>query len=436
MLRKSIYTFLIHRNDDYLVYNTAKNSFWRINEYVYRFIEEIETHKNETSDEEVMRQISVLHTMGILSTEAEDISVADQIRMRHLSNAYSKDRISVTLVPTVSCNLVCPYCFETSKPRGMMSEDTCSKVADFIKSHVNAKYLYLTWFGGEPMRGTKVMEHFLAKIKEFSEDIKLAHHGIITNGTLLDSSRWSVFKEYPLNFLQITLDGKKPTHDKKRIRPDGKGTYDEILHNLQQFASEFPDTSISVRVNIDKNNADEFMDVYDSIGQLFPEKKNLFVYPGIIKGCGTETIDSPFLRNQDIAKIRNKMVERGYPISYPQYNMGGCCATSISSYVIGPKGEIYKCWMDLGKEDRVIGNVSDRKYTNAPLLGRYMLYGSHVMTPECWKCPLLPICSNDCAHERLENMDNKADNDLCCIYKDNNEALLDSMYKFYKSHIR
>lgn len=286
------------------------------------------------------------------------------------------------------------------------------------------------------MLGTKIMERFMGKIKELSEDLQLVHHGIITNGTLLDSSRWGVFKEYPLNSLQVTLDGKKPTHDKKRIRPDGQGTFDVIMENLNKFAGEFPDTSISVRVNIDKNNADEFMDVYDYVKQLFPEKKNLFVYPGIIKGCGTEGIDSPFLKNQDIARIRDKMIERGYPISYPQHCIGGCCATSLSSYVIGPKGEIYKCWMDLGKKERETGNVSDRKYTNMPLLGKYMLYGSHVMTPECWKCPLLPICSNDCAHERLENMEKKADNDLCCIYKDNNEALLDSMYRFYKSHIK
>lgn len=38
-----------------------------------------------------------------------------------------------------------------------------------------------------------------------------------------------------------------------------------------------------------------------------------------------------------------------------------CTATSLYGYVIGPKGEIYKCWEDVGIKEKEIGSVLDGK---------------------------------------------------------------------------
>lgn len=433
MYRKSRYTFLINVNQDYLVYNSAKNNFWEINKYVYDLIQGIQVDDIEKIlDEDVKGQVRQLHAAGIVTNEEEDESVVNNIRIVNMISACSSETLSITLLPTLSCNLVCPYCFETKKHKGFMSEETCDKVLEFLKSHELARNLSLTWFGGEPMLGYKVMEYFLSHLNEL-ENIKLAYHSIITNGTLLTQSRWKIFEDYPLNAVQITFDGVRDTHDKRRIYPDGRGTYDEILNNVLAFADAFPKTHISIRVNIDKNNADEFMNVYDDIKSV-SSGKNISVYPGIITGCGQQDIDSPLLMNADLIKIKSEYVKRGYPIDYPARLFHGCCATRLSCYVIGPKGEIYKCWMDVGKENKVVGDVFQKKFTNQRLVEDYFLKGSHVQNPDCWPCPFLPICSKDCANERMDNLKNDAGHDLCSIYKENNnEYLVDTLYQYYIS---
>ncbi len=281
MIRKSKYTFLFIRNGEYLIYNSARNSFWTVNEYVCNLIDTLRIEDESLiDDEEKKSQISKLHSLGILSTETEDEAVVNRIRIRNLIDFYSTENIGITLLPTISCNLACPYCFEGRKPQGIMTALTCDKIIDFINSHSNAKALSLTWYGGEPLLGIMAIEYFLQKLKELA-NIPLATHSIVTNGTLLDSKHWDIFKEYPLTNIQITLDGKKETHDKRRIRHDGTGTYDIIMNNILKFVDEFPNVQMSVRVNIDKENFNEFMPVYNHVISMFPDKKN--IYPKIRK---------------------------------------------------------------------------------------------------------------------------------------------------------
>ena len=432
MIRKSRYTFLVNRDDTYLIYSSARNSFWSVSKYVYDLVENFDNlNGNEEFSEEVEGQIAKLHSLGIISTEEEDDRIVNKLRLRRQLKSFSTDCIGLTLLPTMACNLNCPYCFEHEKNSDCMTEETMGKVVDFIKSHESANSLDLTWFGGEPMVAYKVMEPFLDKIHDL-ERIKLVRHGMVTNGTLLTEERWGVFEKYPLNYIQITLDGNKETHDKKRIRHDGTGTYDEITSNMKAFVEKFPKTSLSVRVNIDRNNACEFMQVYNDLKEIFGDKKNLYIYPGILSSCGGKVEDTPFLNNKEAAELRNDFVRKGYPTEYPRYVLGGCTATNISSYVIGPKGEIYKCWEDVGDPKWVVGNVTDKKYTNEELLEDYLLFGSNINDPNCWKCPMLPVCENICARRRIEKLCFGANNELCNLPNEK-AAMEDMLYEYYKA---
>lgn len=428
-IRKSRYCFLIKQDENYLAYNSSTNSFFKINSYVYNLIKNTNTDISDSINNN--EEIKTLHDMRLLSTKEEDDAVVDLLRMKFFMHSYSKENLAILLVPTLACNLRCPYCFEKNKKPIKMNFDMCDKIIDFIKSHTYAKTMSLTWYGGEPLLAPDIIKYFLIKLSKVKMP-QFISHGMITNGTLLTKENISIFKKYPLNSIQITLDGLQQTHDRKRIKPDGSGTYDLIIKNLKSFIEECPKTSISLRVNIDRNNYNEFMQIYDIIRTMFPDKKNIYIYPGILRNCGTKMENSPFLINEDILKIKEQFVKEGYPIQYPQTSESGCCATCLSSYIIGPEGEIYKCWEDVGNETKSIGNIQDQQYTNISLLSKYMLHGSHLIDEECRDCPLLPICSEDCAKNRIENKFCNAENTLCSIYKNKNyEALSKMLYNFY-----
>ena len=430
-LRKSRHCFLIKKEDLFLAYTSAGNSFYKISEFAYDLIANLDMEEDELEKAEYGNEIRQLKDMRLVSTGREDDEAVDLIRLRYLTNSFRKDTIKLTLAPTLRCNLNCPYCYEKNKPFRMMDEKTCDAVISFIRNHTESKYLVLTWYGGEPLLGADIIDYFLSKTKEL-KDIRLTSHTMVTNGTLFNESNLELFKKYPLNSVQITLDGLEETHDKRRIRHDGSGTFSTIVENIGKFAEHCPDTSISIRVNIDKDNAHEFMGVYGQMKRLFPQKKNLFVYPGILRQCGGPQWDSPFLANEDISRLKQEFVSQGYPISFPDFAVHGCCATCLTGYVIGPEGEIYKCWEDVGDEKLVVGNVVDLKYTNMPLLAQYMLHGSRLMEEECMACPLLPICSNDCPKFRLSNKLHGSQNELCCIYKSKDyETLSEWLYEYY-----
>ncbi len=91
--------------------------------------------------------------------------------------------------------------------------------------------------------------------------------------------------------VQITLDGPKEIHDRRRPHKDGDSSYDVIMRNLKDNAHFFE--HISVRINVDKTNEKS---VPDLLKQLQDVPKNVRPYlapvhtdnvhnAGFAKGC-------------------------------------------------------------------------------------------------------------------------------------------------------
>lgn len=140
-IRKSRYCFLIRQGEIYLAYNSYTNSFFKINKYVYDIIQN--TYSEISNDINTNEEIKKLHDMRLLSTKEEDDSIVDLLRMKYLMHSYSKENLAILLVPTLACNLRCPYCFEKNKQPIRMDFDMCEKIIKFIKSHTYAKICHL-----------------------------------------------------------------------------------------------------------------------------------------------------------------------------------------------------------------------------------------------------------------------------------------------------
>ena len=71
---------------------------------------------------------------------------------------------------------------------------------------------------------------------------------------------------------------------------------------------------------------------------------------------------------------------------FPVNNSGVCCANKIDSFVIAPDGILYKCWVDIGKEEKKIGTIFEPdNISNFGLLSEY--FGDDKFSnPKCMKC--------------------------------------------------
>lgn len=159
-LRKSKYTFLLNAGGKYLVYNSAKNNFWKVNDNVFAFIKHLDSKEIQNDSERELA--SFLHRLSIINTDDEDRCIADNFKLRFLANSFSKDHLDLTIAPTLKCNLCCPYCFEENKPLFVMDSDICDQIVKFVNKHNFAKKIRITWFGGEPLLCVREMDSLVS----------------------------------------------------------------------------------------------------------------------------------------------------------------------------------------------------------------------------------------------------------------------------------
>lgn len=89
-----------------------------------------------------------------------------------------------------------------------------------------------------------------------------------------------------------------------------------------------------------------------------------------------------------------------YPF-YPGIKANYCCADTLNAYVIGPNGDLYKCWNDIGNKERSVGNIKEpiKKYNK--MYSDYPLW-SPFNHEECINCNILPLCMGGCVYNGLK----------------------------------
>ena len=372
--------------------------------------------------------IEKLHKTYILASEDEDEQYYNKLKIDYLSSSFQNSHLSLTILPTQTCNLCCPYCFEGEKTKASMTESVQDALIRFITTR-SIKTYSITWFGGEPLLGPDIIESILEKLLEHPE-IKCTYHSIVTNGTLLNNQAEKLFTRFPLNSIQITLDGKKNKHDLVRYDAKGNGTFEIIKENIITFAKRFPSTHISIRVNVSKDNMADFYDVYAGVAEWFKSNRitNYHVYPGIIKMVEGGFVSSTCLNRAEQQDFYLKLSQKGMNFfGYPKNKMGGCTATTSMSMVVGAKGDIFKCWEDVGKDNLMVGSLMNKDYYNDTLLSDYLLKGSKFASEECRRCGYLPICSGGCPKERIGG--NSVRPNQCTLYSINEGRLLKTVLK-------
>lgn len=208
---------------------------------------------------------------------ADDIDELMYVEYYHNKLKFSTDSLSFTILLTWACNLRCVYCYEGAgdiRNKSLNKEESIS-IINYIKKNINIvrpRSVSIMLFGGEPLlnlRAAEIILHELALCCE-SHNAQL-YTGIITNGVLLDERKVEFLKKYNCQYVQITLDGVKEIHDKRRVSKDGSSSFDKIIHTLKSLIREDDFVRPLIRINIDKNNINSTKDL---LGYLAEEGLN------------------------------------------------------------------------------------------------------------------------------------------------------------------
>lgn len=333
-----------------------------------------------------------------------------------LSKTQRNSMRKFTLLVTYNCNFRCPYCYELNNLNEhkslLISEKMCDmafQVISQIEPNSCLQRKTITLFGGEPLleENKERIEHIVNEGKRYGFKFSA-----ITNGYDLDKYVNLLSKDL-ISEVQITIDGCKEVHDKRRLHANQVSTFDKIMSNVGLALKR--GINVMLRVNVDNMNINEVkkIDAYLNDLKMY-SYKNLKVYAAYIGG---ESNSNPIEYNMKINlsgnydEFFNLFTESSFKIhhnysiykrlSYAIKNkkaipLNSChCEALHSNYVLDPLGNIYKCLELVGNEKNAVG-----KYNKGVVEWNenVKLWDSRDVNnlDSCVKCKYALLCSGGC----------------------------------------
>lgn len=411
---QSLYTILFEKNNRCFIYNSLSEFFAEIPKdlYVKLF--------NRTYSSLPHSVVEKLKLKGILIEENEKYQYYYESLLKFRTMTYNSSVLGLVIVPTTGCNFDCPYCFEGEKKGICMTDEIQLQLVKFIMRQPNLKTINLTWYGGEPLLAFKRIKSLYQAISSI-DNINIGGHSMLTNGYLITPEVIDFMQFAQLRSLQITMDGTRDNHNQTRfLKSDKQPTYDRIMNNINMAVKNLPDCNISIRVNINKQNRVDYISIFKEIKQTWKDV-NISVYPGFIREETADdcTMTYSCLRGEDYFLFLKECMENGLNVDFMprRVKTKGCMLNHLNSFIVGPEGELYKCWNDVNHSDKIIGNIQEKQFTNHKLFYHYLMEVTPFTLDKCKECFLFPVCGGGCGHYLSRNLSKGACYDICPVYK-------------------
>ncbi len=145
---------------------------------------------------------------------------------------------TLILLVTDFCNLNCKYCYiEKSLPKSYKHHHMSKKTAEvavkkfFSIASKTAKAWTIVFYGGEPLLNWDVVKHSLKFLDNLHQDLypsKKLQKVLITNGVLMDREKAETLAKHHVH-VALSIDGPQDIHDKNRVFPSGKGSFEPVM---------------------------------------------------------------------------------------------------------------------------------------------------------------------------------------------------------------
>ena len=371
------------------------------------------------------KEKTLLEKFGFLVSEEFD---KKQSLINHLTYSISKynnhkNKLKIDFALTNKCNFCCPYCFEIANLNKSRIEiekllrNTSNYLYKYIKYNFDneVKELEIVFYGGEPTLERNFIVEFIKRIQLLSKNYNVDfRYTFITNGFLFSKDFINKLDNKGCKFVQITLDGEKEYHNKRRTNINKINTFDTIINNINQLIKNH--FYVVIRLNVDKNNFESIKRLIDNVQNLFDIKENgEYLRFDIARVFGTK--DSYNLMEFETCKeiLSSKLLQ--LHLIDIRINCNAlttfCSAESLTNdIVIDFKGDIYRCWNNVFDENykiNTIKNLLENKcdpYENSDNTIEFVetLSLENVNNKKCFSCKYCKYCQGLCPAVRQSIM--------------------------------
>lgn len=352
------------------------------------------------------------------------------------------------IVPNLDCNYRCSYCFERPlqnhldgiKPAEQVyapvkSVLDRSQVAaiytaiDQIQAEAGRKQSHIVLYGGEPLDAknfevvSEIVNTGIAKGYKF---------GAITNGHDLEKFI-SFLGQDKIDQIQISIDGPKEIHDRRRISRNGDSSFDKLIANIGLALSQ-TDVEVQIRVHVDPAN----IDLFDRTIAIFGEQgwlnhPQVIIYANTVYTKDRQGNVSAKMENDAILQHLQSYAHRYQNVhtsapaviiqrsllpsleqNQPYQLSGTYCGANTGMYIFAPDNHIYSCWESVGKSCSRIGSYDlEGQLSMDTTAVKKWFSRSVAQIPECLDCPYALICGGGCAQYAEYNNLGSADHPYC-----------------------
>jgi len=313
-----------------------------------------------------------------------------------VSEYVTHRRLELILLATERCNFRCTYCYEQFD-HGRMEP----AVVEGVKRLLSARsgeldVLRLAWFGGEPLLARGVIRDVMGHARALcrSHPQLQFYSDMATNGWLLTRGVFDELVDLGVATFQVTFDGPREWHDRRRLRIDGKGSFHRIWANLQSIHQSDREALIQVRVHVDGENYTDIPRFLEHFETEFGRDNRfiLFIRPvSRLGGCGDDQLD--FLDTDSdagpIADLRRKADRCGLSQIGDEQLSPICYAAKANTLVIRADGRVNKCTVALERPENQVGRIDARgKLALDQELMRTWIRGVISGDDEALSCPM------------------------------------------------
>jgi heme d1 biosynthesis radical SAM protein NirJ len=148
------------------------------------------------------------------------------------------------------CNLACKHCYATSADIDFEGELSTPEVFAVMEDLRAFGVSVLILSGGEPLLRPDIFE-----ISQHAKEMGF-YVGLSSNGTLINNSNIDDIKRIGYDYVGVSLDGMRDTHDRFRRKP---GAFDESIQGIRHCHDA--GIKIGLRFTLTQDNAAELPDL-------------------------------------------------------------------------------------------------------------------------------------------------------------------------------
>jgi len=359
--------------------------------------------------------------------EEEEIATLFHLFQDHLTSGNATRKYEILL--SYDCNLRCVYCFQKKMRGGAirnspMSEaqlDAIFRTISMIEASNNEGHRrasetpLLSVVGGEPLLPNSQHRNALTRITQFAREHGY-RYSITTNGfSLVDYIDLFEASGRKPNYVQVTIDGPRELHDRRRIAIGGGGSFDRIVDGIE--AGLRANIPIGVRVNVDLMNLEGIREIATLIhSNCWDKNPNFSAYLAPVTDHSAVNGNYKWIKSDatvirrlvDLFETEPKIEELFTMTNFRGYNqvrelsLGGRaapvfwrCEAVLGELVFDPNGDLYTCFEAAGQEKAKVGRYFPDVEIDATRLREWTSLNSFESL-SCSGCRFRFTCASGC----------------------------------------